>query len=124
MGVCLFVMLHGVLPFAYSVERMQAQQQVELQLLHGRMLRQEFFEPTSRATAISNPCYRLLLRLLEPDPRRRITTQQLFLEPWVAESLPPGTVEFNRSVIRAMVAPPQDKEAIRSVLQHVVQSPR
>jgi serine/threonine-protein kinase SRK2 len=120
-GVTLFAMLYGVLPFAFSSELMREQREAELPRICARMQRQELCAPPDRQAAVSDPCYRLLARLLEPDPRRRITARQVFAVPWFNECLPPGTAGFNAEVIRAALPPAQSEEEIVGVLQHAMQ---
>ncbi|RWS17707.1 protein kinase-like protein 5 [Dinothrombium tinctorium] len=67
-GVCLFFLLNGVYPFYFD----------DISILLNKQLNAdfEFTEP------LSTECKGILKKMLEPDPKKRITTSQLILNPW------------------------------------------
>jgi serine/threonine protein kinase len=72
LGVVLFAMLSATFPFAIK-KRKQA-------------VKQGLPQPTVRFPfAISNECKDLITKMLEPNPAKRITVEQIFEHPWVSQ---------------------------------------
>ena len=53
-----------------------------------------------QALSISESCTDLLSRLLDPDPSRRATAEQVLKHPWFLSDLPPGALQLNNTLLR------------------------
>lgn len=63
------------------------QQQQRVQAMMGRILAMQWSMPAD--VPITPECRDLLVRLLEADPARRATMEQISQHPWFLQNLPP-----------------------------------
>ncbi|XP_052809169.1 MAP/microtubule affinity-regulating kinase 4-like [Mya arenaria] len=73
-GVNMYAMLTGNLPFTVEPFNIKA--------LHTKMLTGQM---NPLPDAVSRDCRDLIKRLLNPDPERRITVEEMLKHPWIAE---------------------------------------
>ncbi|GBF95923.1 sulfur stress regulator [Raphidocelis subcapitata] len=115
-GVVLYALLTGRFPygapapsaprpeFAAGVLRM-------LREMHGRA----YAEPD--AGEVSKGCLALIERMLEPDPRRRITVPQILKDRWFSATLPSTALTMNERYLQLTPAREQSPPEVRAVVE-------
>lgn len=86
-GVMLYTMLCGSFPFERKEDRGLPSNEV-LQRLMDRIVRADWEVPQD--IKLSAECWDLLRRMLNPDPRERLTIADIQQHPWYQIHLPPG----------------------------------
>lgn len=82
-GVILFALLYGHHPFSVTDKKYAR-----------KVVRGEYIIPET--THVSAGCVQLVQALLEPDPEKRITLQQVLELPWFHTDLPEGALAMNQ----------------------------
>lgn len=103
-GVCLFVMLYGHYPFDDPYDRSNdrtkrmlrriAQGRIEIPKYQYRPINTEQRKPA----LVSEECRDVLKRVLDPNPRTRMSMGQIMSHPWFLRGLPEGASTYNRGV--------------------------
>ncbi|KAI8476732.1 MAG: Snf1-like ser/thr protein kinase [Monoraphidium minutum] len=96
-GVMLFTMLAGRYPFARPTTPEGARDAVNTS--EARQCE------APADIALSEGCGALLRRLLDPDPRGRITLEEVTRDPWFLCHLPPGALAMNARALASDAAP-------------------
>lgn len=114
-GVMLYVMLFGSYPFESPHAQGQMQQQQRVQAMMGRILSMQWSMPAD--VPITPECRDLLTRLLEADPMRRATMQQISQHPWFLQNLPPDALAMNQNFLaNADYSMVQSVDGIKAIL--------
>jgi len=99
LGIVLFIMVCGTMPYDDSNVR----QMVKEQLAHKIRF------PPQAAYNLSLQCKDLISKLIEPDPKRRLTIQQIQQHPWIANRLKYGSYSKSSSVDHIKIDPKAKK---------------
>ncbi|KAL0055292.1 hypothetical protein WJX82_010289 [Trebouxia sp. C0006] len=94
-GILLYCMLTGCFPFRRKEDE-GLETQAVLQKMLPRILKADFQKPQG----LTAECTDLLTRLLEVDPDKRITVQQILRHPWVMQDLPEGMANLNVNLLQ------------------------
>ena len=57
-------------------------------------------ETTRALQGLTEECYDILGRLLEVDPDKRITVQQVLKHPWFTQDMPEGLQDLNNNLLQ------------------------
>ncbi|KAK9815300.1 hypothetical protein WJX72_001264 [[Myrmecia] bisecta] len=109
-GVMLYVMLVGEFPFVRPEDKFDNQPR---QRMTRRILKAQYEFPPH--VKVSHECRNLLCLILQLEPARRITLQQIQQHPWYLKDLPPGSLTMNaglraatdQQVVREAQIPPR-----------------
>ncbi|GMH35591.1 hypothetical protein BSKO_03459 [Bryopsis sp. KO-2023] len=91
-GVMLYTMLCGCFPFERREDRDLPVNQI-LEKLMERIVNADWQFPAH--TKLSNECLDLLKRILNPDPKARLTIKGIQMHPWYNIGLPPGAAQHD-----------------------------
>eukprot|EP00884_Botryococcus_braunii_P019876 jgi/Botrbrau1/6572/Bobra.40_2s0035.1 len=108
-GVILYTMVFGKYPFPDDDPLEQRR----------RMINKEIDVPST--PIVSNGGRELILNILEPDPDRRITMEEVLANPWFLQELPPGALDMNESFLKPLPASdPSVDEQYVSAIERIV----
>jgi serine/threonine protein kinase len=65
----------------------------------------------------------LISLILEPDPQKRITMEQVVSHPWFQQELPPGALEMNESFLKTSAGKDPSKDSQVRLTSHRTPSP-
>eukprot|EP00209_Acetabularia_acetabulum_P000193 EC094618.1.p4 GENE.EC094618.1~~EC094618.1.p4 ORF type:complete len:113 (+),score=7.80 EC094618.1:1-339(+) len=81
-----------------------------------RIVKVDFFIPTD--LNFSEDVKQLLQGMLEADPEKRLTIDQIIVHPWVTIGLPPGVFEWNQKLLKKKpVLEQSDEEVMKVIMQ-------
>ncbi|GLI66872.1 hypothetical protein VaNZ11_010863 [Volvox africanus] len=113
-GVMLYVMFYGRYPFEVPAGAAMPKATEILSMLDN-MVRQRYELPTK--VDISEPGKDLLKKMLLPDPKERITLEEVMKHPWFTTNLPPEAPTMNESYLKAGFPPGhQTTDEIKRIL--------
>ena len=85
-GVILFSLLYGRYPFDASEKHYTR-----------KIVTADYTIPQD--LPVSHGCKQLLQQLLVPDPRKRISMEEVLIQPWFCQELPPGALTMNSAYL-------------------------
>ncbi|KAL3132788.1 hypothetical protein ABBQ38_006715 [Trebouxia sp. C0009 RCD-2024] len=94
-GILLYCMLTGCFPF-----RRQEDEGLEVQAVLQKMLPRILKADYQKPQGLTDDCYDILSRLLEVDPDKRITVQQILKHPWFTQDMPEGLQNLNDNLLQ------------------------
>ncbi|CAD7698081.1 unnamed protein product [Ostreobium quekettii] len=102
-GVCLFVMLYGYYPFDDPYDNSPNKTKKMLaRIARGVVaIPEQQYRPMGdhrQPVPISEDCRDLLAGILESNPSRRMTMDQIMRHPWFQRDLPEGALKYNEGV--------------------------
>lgn len=120
-GVVLYVMVAGRYPFLADSDGSAANGEVftvkRMQELLQRTSKNDF----DKVHDISSECHELVKRLLEPDPDRRISVQEVMRSKWFTAGMSRDVSHFNDKVVSQLTRHPRVTEetcaSVKSILQ-------
>ncbi|KAL3132801.1 hypothetical protein ABBQ38_006728 [Trebouxia sp. C0009 RCD-2024] len=98
-GILLYCMLTGCFPFRRKEDE-GLETPAVLQKMLPRILKADFQKPQG----LTPECTDLLCRLLEVDPDKRITVQQILKHPWFTQDMPEGMANLNSDLLQMPLA--------------------
>ncbi|GLC37612.1 hypothetical protein PLESTB_001667900 [Pleodorina starrii] len=101
-GVMLYVMFYGRYPFEVPAGAAMPKATEILSMLDN-MVRQKYELPAK--VEVSEPGKDLLKKMLLPDPKERITLEDVMKHPWFTTNLPPEAPTMNESYLKAGFPP-------------------
>ncbi|KAG1669330.1 hypothetical protein FOA52_014892 [Chlamydomonas sp. UWO 241] len=114
-GVMLYVMLYGRYPFEMPPGDKAQPKVAEITRVLEKMVASDFAMP--RSVEVSHDGTELVRAMLSPDPRTRITLEDIMVHPWFTTNLPPEATTMNEAYMRAAFpAGHQRPEDIRALL--------
>eukprot|EP01024_Parvocaulis_polyphysoides_P068140 TRINITY_DN8262_c0_g1_i1.p1 TRINITY_DN8262_c0_g1~~TRINITY_DN8262_c0_g1_i1.p1 ORF type:complete len:419 (-),score=56.20 TRINITY_DN8262_c0_g1_i1:124-1380(-) len=96
-GVCLYVLLTACFPFERADDKLE-DAQGRLQIMLERIDKGDFVVP--KDLNLSEEVKWSLNGILEPDPEKRLTIDQIFQHPWFVVGLPSGVLEWNQKMLK------------------------
>ncbi|DBA88727.1 hypothetical protein WJX77_011390 [Trebouxia sp. C0004] len=123
-GILLYCMLTGCFPF-----RRQEDEGLEVQAVLQKMLPRILKADYQRPEGLTPECYDLLGRLLEVNPDKRITVQQVLQHPWIVQNMPENLAEMNNNLLQIPLSMQtgscrQSEEEVAAVAAKAAQSIR
>ncbi|CAD7702480.1 unnamed protein product [Ostreobium quekettii] len=102
-GVCLFVMLYGYYPFDDPYDDSPEKTKKMLARIAGGKVEipHQQFRPNGvsrEAVTITEECRNLLAGILEANPAKRMSMDQIMHHPWFQRDLPVGALKYNEGV--------------------------
>lgn len=116
-GVVLFAMLTGRFPFVAPTQENGQSMVQGILLMLKKMKAQELDIPAW--LALSPSCLHLLQRLLDPEPKTRITTTEVKEDPWFLAELPPNALSMNDHYLQLEPLTKQTPDEISAVVKAV-----
>lgn len=103
-GVCLFVMLYGYYPFDDPYDTSQDKTKRMLARIAGGKVDipthqvRQLHGGLSEKVPVSEDCRELLMKILQPEPQKRMEMDDIMQHAWFLKGLPEGTLDYNLSV--------------------------
>ncbi|GMH37863.1 hypothetical protein BSKO_05747 [Bryopsis sp. KO-2023] len=101
-GIALFVMLFGINPFYNPTDlgKSGKRRMYERMFNMKKVPRKPSRQKKPPLPVLSRDCRNFIARILQPDPKARITVKGIMEHPWFRKNLPPEFAGFNDALIK------------------------